>query len=166
MFGSTYRLTLDDWPHNVDAPVADPELLDGDIDELEEQEEEQDNYDDGDEELPELVSDESDEEENGISGLGDTVHSFTWAKVADEVVHDQRVQDGFTTDTWQPRVRWDACGLDENVMKTGFLKYFLLFFPILLLPVWAAEMQSRGSARYGKAFLTGKRKLSVGLFLC
>eukprot|EP00854_Cymbomonas_tetramitiformis_P020994 gene20994-25189_t len=143
--------------------VVDPESLDGDIDELEE-----DEYEDAEEELesaPELATDCEGEDACEIPSFGTTPFKFKWSQVADEISHDQRVRDGGTTDIKPPRVLWDHSGLDNGVMATGYLNYFLLFFPILLLPGWVAKMQLAGSSRYGEAFLSRKRKLSVGLFL-
>ncbi|KAK3240300.1 hypothetical protein CYMTET_3248 [Cymbomonas tetramitiformis] len=137
--------------------------LDGDIDSSEDELKEGE-YDEGD--TPELASDsEESEEEHEIPAFSGSKFRFKWTKEADEVVEDQRAKDGGSCDTWSPKLRWDASELDKPIMATSYLKYFLLFFPVLLLPAWVSMLQSSGNARYGDAFLSGKRSLSVGLFL-
>ncbi|KAK3283611.1 hypothetical protein CYMTET_8699 [Cymbomonas tetramitiformis] len=137
----------------------------GDIDSAGESEDE---FDEGavEEAMPDLIdAEDSDSEDECVLQSNTAEYKFKWSKEHEDVTSDQRMKDGVGTDTWNPKLRWDQSDLDDNVMGTGYLKYFLLFLPVLLLPMWAALIQRNGAAKHGEGFITGKRKMSVGLLL-
>ncbi|KAK3284892.1 hypothetical protein CYMTET_7479 [Cymbomonas tetramitiformis] len=148
----------------VQSSTEDP--IDSDTGDMDSDDESEDEFDEGapEDDETELVVDGATDEDECLS-TPTFNHTFKWSKEHAEVTLDQRVKDGVGTETWNPKLRWDNSDLDDSVMKTGYLKYFLLFFPVLLLPIWATMLQRKGFARYGDSFITGKRRMSVGLLL-
>ncbi|KAK3277589.1 hypothetical protein CYMTET_14412 [Cymbomonas tetramitiformis] len=138
------------------------ESLDGDIDT---DDEDAEGNSDAESEQAEVQASSDEEEEHEFTGFSSQPQLFKWSKEEDEVSEDQRLKDGVGLDLKPPKLNWDASELDSAEMDTSVLKYFLLFLPILLLNLWVAAIQRRGTAKYGDIFLTGKRSLSRGLLL-
>ncbi|KAK3235588.1 hypothetical protein CYMTET_54211, partial [Cymbomonas tetramitiformis] len=155
----------------VGAPKATcelPTVSDDDAGDIDSAGESEDEFDEGavEEAMPDLIdAEDSDSEDECVLQSNTAEYKFKWSKEHEDVTSDQRMKDGVGTDTWNPKLRWDQSDLDDNVMGTGCLKHFLLFLPVLLLPMWAALIQRNGAAKHGEGFITGKRKMSVGLLL-
>ncbi|KAK3268132.1 hypothetical protein CYMTET_23347 [Cymbomonas tetramitiformis] len=80
------------------------------------------------------------------------------------VAFDQRTLSGFDTD--DPKIRWDrVANVDQSLLNTTVLKYFCLFFPVVILSWWCEDITIAGRAKYGKSFISGNRDFTPGLFL-